>query len=107
MTSELKLMRGIPYLEAVGSLMYPSLGTRLDITFAVTFLSQFMQNPGMPHWEAVKCVLRYLKGTIEYRLVLGHLKKGLESFLDSYHASQMHRRSISGYMFTIDGGAIS
>ena len=37
-----KDMKNIPYCKAIGSLMYVMLGTRLDIMFAVTFLSQFM-----------------------------------------------------------------
>ena len=51
--------------------MYTVLGTRLDIMFAVIFLSQFMQNPGHPHWEEVKCVFRYFKGMIGWKLVIG------------------------------------
>jgi Reverse transcriptase (RNA-dependent DNA polymerase) len=56
-------MCGVPYREAIGSLMYVAQGTRPDISFMVSFLAQFMQNPGRPHWEAVKRVFRYLKGT--------------------------------------------
>ena len=66
-----KDMKDIPYREVIGSLMYAALGTRLDIMFAVTFLSQFMQNPSGPHWEEVKHVFHYLKGTIGWKLVIG------------------------------------
>jgi hypothetical protein len=100
-------MRSIPYREAIGSLMYAALGTRPDISFAVSFLAQFMQNPGRPHWEAVKRVFRYLKGTKDMCLTIGGKKKGLEAFSDADWASQEHRHSISGYVFTIDGGAVS
>jgi hypothetical protein len=62
----------VPYHEAIGSLMYTVLGTHADIMFAVTFLSQFMQNPGQPHWEEVKHVFRYLKATIGYKLTIGN-----------------------------------
>ena len=34
-----------------------------DIAYAVSYLAQFMSNPGCMHWEAVKRVIRYLKGT--------------------------------------------
>ena len=51
-----EVMKGIPYREAIGSLLYAAPGTRPDVMFAVTFLSQFMQNPGRPHWEEVKRV---------------------------------------------------
>jgi Reverse transcriptase (RNA-dependent DNA polymerase) len=112
-------MRGVLYREAIGLLMYTALGTWPDIMFAVSFLSQFMQNPGRPHWEEVKRVFRYLKGTIDLKLTIGGgdhwswaedgLKKriGLEGFTDADGASQHHRHSILGYVFTIDGGAVS
>jgi Reverse transcriptase (RNA-dependent DNA polymerase) len=38
-------MKNKPYREAVSSLMYTSLGTRPDITYAVGILSRFVQNP--------------------------------------------------------------
>ncbi|PSR87021.1 hypothetical protein PHLCEN_2v5279 [Hermanssonia centrifuga] len=47
-------MRKIPYREAIGSLMYAAVGTRPDISFAVSTLAQFSHNPGWIHWEAVK-----------------------------------------------------
>ena len=99
--------------------MYAALGTRPDIMFAISFLSQFMQNPGRAHWEEVKRVFRYLKGTIGWKLTIGKRgywswaegdkrdRIGLEGFTDADGASQYHRHSISGYVFTIDGGAVS
>ena len=53
-TLEIAKMRDIPYLEAVGSLMYASLGTRPDISFAVQTVSWFSKNPGLAHWDTVK-----------------------------------------------------
>ena len=66
-----------------------------------------MENPGRPHWEAVKQVFRYLKGTKDVHLVIGDMQAGLEAFSDADWASQDHRHSTSGYIFTIDGGAVS
>ena len=53
-TEEIAWMQNIPYHEAVGTLMYASLGTWLDITYAVQMVSHFSKNPGYTHWEAVK-----------------------------------------------------
>jgi hypothetical protein len=39
----------VPYREAIGSLMYAAIATRPDITFAVSVLSQFLDNPGEAH----------------------------------------------------------
>jgi hypothetical protein len=63
--------------------------------------------------------MRYLKGTLNLRLVMGEkgewywgeeglkIRNGLEGFTDADGASQWHRHAISGYVFTIDGGAVS
>jgi len=67
-------MRDIPYHESIGLLMYASLGTHLDIMFTVSFLSQFMQNPGQPHLEAIKHVFHYLKGTHEHVLSIANVE---------------------------------
>ena len=45
--------KGILYLTGVGSLMYASMATCPDITFATNHLSQFNSNPGLPHWTAL------------------------------------------------------
>src|SRR5882672_2175112 len=106
----------VPYREAIGSLMYVALGMWPNITFSVSFLLQFMQNPGRPHWEVVKRVFRYLRGTRDYSLVIGSSgclewtggsQDGLQGFCDADWASQEHCHSTSGYVFTIDGGAMS
>ena len=67
-----------------------------------------MENPGHVHWEAVKQVLRYLKGTWDWRLVYGGGEAcGLEGFADANGAMQEHNWTISGYVILIDGGAVS
>jgi len=53
-TLEIAKMQDIPYLKAVGSLMYASLGTCPDILFAVQTVSRFSKNPGLMHWDTVK-----------------------------------------------------
>ena len=56
------------YREAVGSLIYLSTCTRPDITFVVSKLSQHFAQPSVEHWNTVKHVFRYLKGTAEQEL---------------------------------------
>ena len=68
--SDIEEMRHIPYMEAVGSLMYAVIGTQPDIAYTISYLARFMANPGHVHWEAVKRVIRYLKGTKDVKLVL-------------------------------------
>jgi hypothetical protein len=106
-SSEIEEMRNIPYKQLIGSLLYIARMTRPDITFAVSLLSRFMANPGRIHWEAAKRVLKYLKGTKEMKLTFGTQTNGLTGYTDADWASQDHRHSTSGYIFLIDGGAIS
>ncbi len=51
------------YRQAIGCLMYLSVGTRPDISFSVTRLPQFVERPTTQLWAAVKRVLRYISGT--------------------------------------------
>jgi Reverse transcriptase (RNA-dependent DNA polymerase) len=56
-------MSRVPYSLAVGSLMYSMVCTRPDIAHAVGVVSRFLSNLEKQHWEAVKWILRYLRGT--------------------------------------------
>lgn len=86
--------------------MYASVATRPDITFAVSSLARFSQNPGPAHWTALKRVFAYLKGTRDFWLTLGGRDPHLIGFADADGMSQETRRPISGYTYLI-GGSIS
>ena len=75
--AEYAAMQHIPYREAVGSLMYASLGTCPDISYAVTTVSRFSSNPGPAHWDAVRRIYRYLLGTTGLKLTYGESEKVL------------------------------
>lgn len=100
-------MRDKPYSEAVGSLMYAMLGTRPDISFAVTTLARFAKNPGPVHWEAVLRVFKYLKGTRALWLTYGNTSGELRGFADADGSMAEDRRAVSGYAFLVNGGAVS
>jgi hypothetical protein len=70
-------MSRVPYSSAVGSLMYAMVCTRPDIAHAVGVVSRYMKNPGKEHWEAVKWIPRYLRGTTTHALCFG----GSDTFL--------------------------
>ena len=77
-------MSKILYASAVGSLMYAMVCTRPDIAYSVGVVSRFLANPGKQHWQEVKWILRYLKGTSHYCLCFGHdetLLEGLEIWI--------------------------
>ena len=104
---EFTAMWNIPYHEAVGSLMYATLGTCPDICFAVQSVSRFNNKPRLSHWEAVKCVFWYLKGTRELWLGYGGKPKELLGYADADGSMSEDRKAISGYAFIINGSAVS
>jgi hypothetical protein len=102
-----ELLSQIPYREAVGCLMYLMVTTRPDIGYAVQSVSQHTSTPRVVHWEAVKRIFRYLKGTVDIGLTLGGRgKPHLTAFADADWANDpSDRKSISGYYFTLGEGA--
>ncbi|KAM1176109.1 hypothetical protein ACFX2I_028384 [Malus domestica] len=106
---EKQSMSNRPYASLVGSLMYAQVCTRPDLAFAVSVLGRFQANPGEYHWTAAKKVVRYLQRTKSYMLVYGRIER-LEviGHCDSDFAGcEDDRRSTSGYVFLMAGGAIS
>lgn len=107
-TAEIQAMIKVPYSSAVGSLMYAMLCTRPDICYAVGLVSRFQVNPGVAHWKAVKKILRYLKGTMDYSLVYQGKDLKLIGYSDADWAGDLdERKSTSGYAYILNGGAIS
>ena len=102
-------MQKIPYASIVGSLMYAQVCTRSDIAFIVGVLGRYLSDPGVQHWKAAKRVMRYLRRTKDYMLTY-RKSESLEvvGFSDSDFAGcQDSKRSTSGYVFMLAGGAIS
>ena len=61
---DIEKMSHVPYSSVVGSLMYVMVCTRLDLSHAVSMVSHYMHNLGKDHWEAMKWILRYEKGSM-------------------------------------------
>ena len=104
---EVMRMQKVPYHEAIGSLMYCAVATHTDIAFMVSTLLQFLDNLGVVHWEAVKYISHYLAGTKTTELTYSGKWHGLLGYADVDGGAQEHRHAILGYVFLIDGGAIS
>ena len=67
----------IPYSSALGCLMYAMLFTRPNLSHAIGILNRYQKNPGEEHWNHIKRVLRYVKGTMNYSLCFnGHNLQG-------------------------------
>ncbi|XP_074378407.1 secreted RxLR effector protein 161-like [Apium graveolens] len=58
----------IPYLGAIGALIYLANNTRPDIPFAVNLLARFRSAPMDRHWNEIKHIFRYLRGTTDFGL---------------------------------------
>ncbi|KAG8493315.1 hypothetical protein CXB51_010698 [Gossypium anomalum] len=101
-------MQKIPYSSAVGSLIYAMVCTRPDLAYVIGTVSQFLSNPGREHWNAVKWIMRYLRGTSNMKLCFGNEKPVLVGYTDSDMAEDIDlRRSTSGYLITYAGGVVA
>ena len=99
-------MATVPYASAIGSLMYAMVCTRPDITHAVGVVSRFLSNPGKEHWNAVKWILKYLRGTSKMSLCFGSGKSELVGFTDADMAGNIDtRKSTSRYLITFSWGS--
>uniref|UniRef100_A0A3Q7J8D3 Reverse transcriptase Ty1/copia-type domain-containing protein n=1 Tax=Solanum lycopersicum TaxID=4081 RepID=A0A3Q7J8D3_SOLLC len=106
---EKEYMSRVPYASAVGSLMYAMVCTRPDLAHAVSVVSRFMGQPGREHWQAVKRIFRYLRGTSDVGLIYGGDTQCLVTgYSDSDYAGDVDtRRSMTGYVFTLGGSVVS
>ena len=105
---EMNEMRSMPYSALAGSLQYLVVGTRPDIAHAASQTSRFMQNPGKTHWDAALRVLRYLKGTYDFRLWFTPDGVELCGYTDADYAGCIDtRRSTSGYIVKIGSTAVA
>jgi hypothetical protein len=111
----------LEYQQAIGSIMYAMLGTRPDLPFTVSTLSKFCSNPTPKHSAAAQRTLRYLQKTINVGITYGGQENpavdealgksnltGITGFSDSDWAGDKDsRKSTSGYVFLLYGGAVS
>lgn len=100
----------VPYREAVGSLMFLAVVSRPDIAFAVNSVSKFTNNHNQSHWQAIKRILAYLNGTIDYGIMYqsGGSKSNLRGYSDADFAGDVEtRRSTTGFVFFLSNGPIT
>ena len=111
--SEKAAMKDIPYRQLVGALLYLANCTRPDIAQAVSSCARFGSNPGRVHWQALKHVLRYLKGTKEYGITFGLDRADgvphtcIHGYVDGdWGGDPDDRRSTTGYIYMSYGGPV-
>ena len=98
-----------PYRELVGALMYVATCTRPDIAHAVGEVAKYCERYNKSHWTAAKRILKYLKTNQDMSIVFSGFNKGeLIGFADANWAGDLDtRRSTTGYVFFLNGSAIS
>ena len=99
----------VPYLSAIGALMYLANCTRPDIAFSVNLLTMYSSTPTRRHWNSIKHILRYLSGTTAVGLFYSNKsKEKLLGYADAGYLSDPHKaRSQTGYVFNYNGTAVS
>jgi hypothetical protein len=101
----------VPYLSAIGALMYLANCTRPDIAFVVNLLARHSAAPTKQHWMGAKNIFRYLQGTKDLGLFF-QFQKNLDIDMIGYtnagYLSDPHNaRSQTGFVFLHGGTAIS
>jgi len=104
------------YQQRIGSIIYAAVVTRADVAFAVNQLSRFLLNPSQRHLEAADHCLAYLDTYRTLAIQFSDLSD-LESTeiqpkifycsSDAAFADNTDRKSSSGYLFKLYGGAIA
>nr|XP_023898860.1 uncharacterized protein LOC112010737 [Quercus suber] len=96
------------FRSTIGPLQYLS-NTRLDLSFTVNRVCQFMHRPTSTHWQVVKRILRYLKHTISHGLLLKcSASTRLGAFSDADWARCPYdRQSSSGFCVYLGDNLIS
>ncbi|XP_057248963.1 secreted RxLR effector protein 161-like [Beta vulgaris subsp. vulgaris] len=97
------------HASAIGSILYAMICTRPDVSYALSMTSRYQANPGDDHWTAVKNILKYLNRTKEKFLVYGGEDKlSIKGYTDaSFQTDKDDFRSQSGFIFCLNGGAVS
>ena len=95
------------YRSTIAALQYLTI-TRLDITFSVNKLSQFLRAPIVAHWSACERILRYIRGTLSYGLLFKPTKvTSLEGYANADGASNLDdRKYVSGVCIFLGGNLI-
>ena len=96
------------YHQLIGNLIYLTI-IRLDLSYSVGLLSQFMQNPRNLHLDCAKRILRYASTTMDYGIMYkSNTTIRLEGYTNADWAGyKADRRSTSGFVFSLGSGAIS
>ena len=96
------------YAQIIGSLMFLTNCTHLDIVYVVGRLSRYTHNPSIEHWYAISKLLRYLKGTFDFGLSYCGYPTVLKGYCNNNLIFDMNEvKPTREYVFTLAGRAVS
>ncbi|KAG8501098.1 hypothetical protein CXB51_003177 [Gossypium anomalum] len=106
---ERERMSKIPYASSIGSIMYAMLCTCPNISYALSLTSWYQVDPGEGHWTTIKNILKYLRRTKDTLLIYGGEEElSVKGYTDaSFQTDKDDSRSQSGFVFCLNGGAVS
>jgi len=90
-------------------LMYDMVCTRPDLAHIVSMVSKFLSNSRRQHWDIVKWIFRYLRGTANYGIMFSrqHGNPSVMRYIDADYAGNLDdMRSTTSYVFTLVGEPI-
>lgn len=100
-------MNKVPYASVVRSLMYAMVCTRTYITHVIGVVSRILADPRKEHWNVMKWILQYLRGTSKMNLCFGSRKPELIGYTDGDMVGNIDsRKSTSGFLITFLGGVV-
>jgi hypothetical protein len=107
--SERREMDDKPYRSILGTIMWGQLATRPDLSFTVALLARFQENPGIAHWRMLLHVVGYIKNTLDYGITYSRdYDLSPTAYVDAdFGGCRDTRRSTSGYVVLMAGGAVS
>jgi Reverse transcriptase (RNA-dependent DNA polymerase) len=98
------------YRSQVGAILFAATCTRPDLCVSTNICARYVENPCQRHSGAVKRILRYIKGTLNYGLEFRRDGKPIEitGYCDSDFAGDAtDSKSTSGYVVFVNGCAVS
>lgn len=106
-TEDIEYVETIHYQSAVGSLLYLSMQTYLNITFTVGYAAGFCSKPTSQHFTAV--IFQYLSGATHHGLLFRkNESKAIVGFSDTnWGGVATDSKSTTSYLFQIGGTAIT
>ena len=100
-------MSRVPYASAMGSIMYAMICTRSDVAYSLSIMSRYQSDLDENHWKVVKAILKYLKNTKDQWLIYEESDVKFVRYVDSsFQLDHDDSKSILGYVFTLNEGAI-